>query len=177
MSETIALEALVEVLVEQGLIDALSPEQLEELVEDTFNGDVEELEDWAAAAILQTVYAERSGAERGVVHHDHRFGSETSDVVAELSATLGGEPVAFKQIGVRDDALHIQIGEKDWWVTFAPGGLDAIAHWMNFRLGEAGARRRIFSVQTDGDSHCYVVAAPEDVASMKKRGVRGFGVP
>lgn len=90
MSETIALEALVEVLVEQGLIDALSPEQLEELVEDTFNGDVEELEDWAAAAILQTVYAERSGAERGVVHHDHRFGSETSDVVAELSATLGG---------------------------------------------------------------------------------------
>ena len=54
---------------------------------------------------------------------------------------------------------------------------DAIAHWMNFRLGEAGARRRIFSLQTGGDSSCYVVATPEDGATMKKRGVRGFGVP
>lgn len=129
------------------------------------------------ADVLLGVYADASGAARGVVHHDVRFGNETDDVVAELTATMGDEPIAFRQIGTHADALQIEANGRVHRVSFDRGGLDAVAHWINAQLEGAGARRRIFTVDTLADHCCYVVCTPQTLEAMKARGLLGFGAP
>lgn len=97
--------------------------------------------------------------------------------MAELSATLAGEPIAFRQIGKTCDALHIAVENRSHWVSFDRGGLDAVARWMNVQLTEAGAGRRIFTLETLGDEHCYIVCSPDDAEAMKRAGVAGIGNP
>ncbi len=133
--------------------------------------DAEEPGLWTASEILETVYEEESGATHGVVHHDHRFGNETDDVVAELTATLGAEAVTFAQVGTRDLALQIEVGGRAHWVSFDRGGIDAIARFINVHLDEAGARRRIFALTTRSDRSCHVVCTPADAETMRRAGV------
>lgn len=171
-----ALLSVIDVLATHGFMDALSPDELEELLEDVLGADYE-VGPRTVADVLSSVHEDGSGVARGVVVHDHRFGNETDDVVAEFAATLHDEPIAFAQVGVRDDALQIRAGDEVAWVPFVPGGLDAIARWLNARLEAAGAKRRIFSLQTDSDFYSYIVCPPETIDAMKRRRVRGVSRP
>src|SRR5262249_32810308 len=149
-------------------MDPLTDAALDELFEDVLGEDYE-AGATTAADILSAVHENGTGIARGVVVHDHRFGNETDDVVAELTATLGDEPISFAQVGKREDALQIRAGDAVQWVSFVPDGLTGTVAWLNRRLEEAGAHRRIFELDTEADYHCYLVCSPIVVASMKRR--------
>jgi len=172
---TKAFLAIVDVLVEHGLIPLLSADELADFYADYFPDDYE-VDATTAAAILSSLNENGSGVARGVVVHDYRFLGETDDVVAEFVATMGEEPITFARVGTREGALQIRSGDKVQWVGFDRRGLDEIAAWLNRRLEAAGARRRIFALETGSEEHCYVVRAPEQIEAMKLRGVRGFGL-
>lgn len=149
---------VLEVLAAAGFVDPVPPGEVAERWREI--GAVD------AASVLAAIHPGGSGAARGVIVHDHRFLNETDDVVAELAAALEGEPIAFVQEGVRADALRIRAGERVEWVHFVPDGLDAIVRWMNRRLEEAGAKRRIHALETGGDDGCWVVCEPERFARL-----------
>ena len=158
---------MARVLAKLGFMDGGWLRRISELADE----DAEEPGPWTASEILATVYEEESGAAHGVVHHDHRFGNETDDVVAELTAILGDEPATFAQVGRRELALQIEVGGRAHWVPFDRGGIDAVARFINHHLEQAGARRRIFALTTRSDRSCHVVCAPADAQTMKRAGV------
>ena len=159
---------MARVLAKLGFIDRGWLNRISELAEEL---DAEAPGLWTASEILETVYEEESGAAHGVVHHDHRFGNETDDVVAELTATLGDEPVTFAQVGTRELALQIEVGGHAHWVSFDRGGIDAVARFINLHLDKAGVRRRIFALTTRSDRSCHVVCTTADAEAMKRAGV------
>ena len=103
----------------------------------------------------------RGGLRFGFLSHDWRFGQETDDVVAELARCLEGEPLTFEKAWVEQ-------------VDLEEGGLDAVAAFINDKLAAASARRRIFSLETDGDWHAYIVRTPREMKAMVARGFRGL---
>jgi hypothetical protein len=170
-----AIEQLAATLAAFELIPAISRARLARVSRRLFPAG--EVAGCAAACLLQELNQDDGGLSRGFIAHDWRFGQETDDVVAELARCLPDEPVTFSQTGSEPDALRIRVsrgGEAtETWVDLEDGGLDAVVDFLNGQLARAGARRRIFALETDGDWHAYIVRTPEEIAQMKERGLSG----
>jgi hypothetical protein len=136
----------------------------------------------ATAEVLRLVHGDRQNALAfGFLSHDWRFGQETQDVIAEFAACLKGEPIRFEQIETKPNALRVRSSRLDSrdddWIDLEDRGLDAVARFLNEKLEGAMARRRVFSLETDGDWHAFIVRTGDEVAAMREAGVPGISVP
>ncbi|MBX7098573.1 MAG: PQQ-like beta-propeller repeat protein [Myxococcaceae bacterium] len=168
--------ALVSALTAAGLLPPLLDAEITRL--HALLAPIDELGDCLTAELLQAAHEGRTGLEHGYLSHDHRFGNETDDVIAEFARCLPGEPIAFKQLEFARTSIHVSTTidgqETTEWVDFKEEGLDAIAHFINRKLAAAGAARRVIPLQTGGDWLPYIVRTPAEVAALKARGVPGL---
>ncbi|MCP4448829.1 MAG: PQQ-binding-like beta-propeller repeat protein [Myxococcales bacterium] len=171
-----AIKKLVATLTEFGLIDPLSSADLRKLSQRIFPGG--ELDDSAAARVLQHLHGETGALSRGFLCHDWRFGQETDDVVAEFATCLTKESIEIAQLGQKPDELHVRTTirgeENDAWADLSEGGLQALASFINRQLEAAGSEVRVHTLATDGDWHAYLIRPTAEASTMSASGLAGI---
>lgn len=94
---------------------------------------------------LTLYYQEGDGdaqaAKEGYLSHDCRFGQETDDVVAELSARIG-RPL-LRQLGMKSNVIEVEF------------------------LADAGDARRFLAIDTQGDWHAYFLVQPDAASDIQ----------
>ncbi|MEM9069971.1 MAG: hypothetical protein AAGE52_15770 [Myxococcota bacterium] len=146
--------AVWDALVTAGYLDELPRDQVEPRLRRLFRDGT--LPRWGAAVMLQSVYGETGGLDRGFLSHDWRFGQETDDVVAELDRCVRTGPLRFKQLKKDDEGILLQwesatTGEVDNdWVFVEEGLLDVVSV-VNRVLRQAGSELSFYSLDTSGD--------------------------
>ncbi len=85
-------------------------------------------------------------------------------MVAEFQACLEDEPVTFRQIDQSPNALCVRTSAaasaREDWIDLEAEGLDAVARFLDARLVEAGAARRILALRTDAGGRTPTWSAP-----------------
>jgi hypothetical protein len=99
----------------------------------------------------------------GYLSHDWRFGQETDDVVAELSARVG-RPL-LRQLGMKSNIIEVEraSGRLDIEVE----SLDDVVRAYNQALADAGDARRFVAVDTQGDWHAYFLLLLDVVSTIR----------
>lgn len=146
-----------------GLLGELNDSVLAQLADELCGADQLD-EDFPVIDILDAYYLdEERGAARsqkdGYIRHDWRFGQETSDVVAEFAALLGGNPL-FRQLSYRDEGNQSRLAvrrDDGAGLSLIVQSLDDVAALFDYTLKERGDARRFFALETEGDWHAYLL--------------------
>ncbi|APR80404.1 Hypothetical protein A7982_05751 [Minicystis rosea] len=168
--------ALAQLLEDEALAPPLSAAARDRLLLEIFGTDAPTGDD--ALAVWLGAVSARAARQPAFITHDWRYGQETDDVIAELDAPLEGEPVRFRQVSsdkagvtmsvVRDDATSSVRFEGD------DASLDQIAARVDQELHRAGAARRIYRLDFDGEQLSYLIVTPDVVARLRKAKVKGI---
>jgi hypothetical protein len=164
---TMPFKRALKVLKKAGLCSSLTPKLTKMLLEEVYSNDFDE-EEAEVVPFLQAYYTsdDYQALKDGFIHHDWRFGHETSDAPAEFSQLVDGNSQLLKQIGYAPgmqsaehsssppEVLTVERrnGER---LSFPVQGLDDIAAAFNRELEKVGDVRRFVALQTDGDWHAY----------------------
>jgi hypothetical protein len=155
-------------LADAGLVRGLDAARLDALRAECWDDDEEQMEEAGVLGILTSYYA---GLDRGVrdgfLWHDDRFWLETSDVVAELSATLRDDRPLFRQLALREKVSTLRRFretvqelelERDDGIkrTLEARGLDDVVACFNEELRGRGRPKRIVALDTSGEWKMYV---------------------
>jgi hypothetical protein len=164
------LDQQIAILQGEHLVSGLSEQVMADLVAEQFGN---RLADATLIGILDGYYASEDRAiADGYLRHDHRFGQETDDVLAELAARVPGARLPRQ---LRWDAAHTttERGHRETVATLhveLPDGgeqaldvrsLDDIVEFVNGVLAAAGDARRFYALPTDGDWHAYLALSRE----------------
>ena len=164
------LDPQIAILQGEHLVAGLSEQVMAGLVAERFD---DRLADATLIGILDGYYEDEDRAiADGFLRHDHRFGQETDDVLAELSARVPGARLprqlrwdaehATTERGHRETVatLHIELPDGS---EYAPDvrSLDDIVRFVNDILAAAGDPRRFYARETDGDWHAYLALTAE----------------
>ena len=172
-----SVRRLIKTLTTHRLLETMTEAEITKLALRIFpSGTIDET---ATATLLQHVHDDPArGLAFGFLSHDWRFGQETQDVIAEFAACLKGEPIRFEQIETKPDALRVRSStidsRDDDWIDLAGQGLEAVAHFLNQKLEIARASRRVFSLETGGDWHAFLIRTGDEIAAMRAAGVPGL---
>ncbi len=132
---------------------------------------------WSENAVnaLVQLYDCREAAVRGFLHYDHRWHTDTTDIIADFAASLQLEGrlrlvsqksrhVAFEvERGGTWEHLSVNLGADPLSETLLPM-LDQLAESL-------GATRRIFELDTGTDELAYLSRAPAEVEAMIREGL------
>jgi hypothetical protein len=158
------MKKLVSTLVAHGLAPKQTAEELDEIAESAGWTEDDDIGDDAAANILAELHREKgTGRAHGFIALDVRWGNDTNDVVAEFANALGDEAKAIASVR----PPNAERGDD----------LDAFVRKLNAMLEAAGAARRIYALETAGDWTAHIARTPEEVATLKRSGVRGIRLP
>lgn len=159
------LATQVAALRTEGLFDDMTDDLLEEFLEGNPDRDIVNL------VIAYYERDRRRAARDRFLVHDWRFGQETDDVIAELSAMLG-EPPLFVQvvndetgITVRDRSGHEEPLDFD--------GLHDIVAFFNRALdgGTPFGDRRFFVLDTRDERHAYFALTARAATRLQAAGI------
>lgn len=164
------LDQQIAILQGEHLVSGLSEQVMAELVAERFD---HRLADATLIGILDGYYASEDRAiADGYLRHDHRFGQETHDVLAELAARVPGARLPRQlrwdaahttaERGHRETVatLHVELPDGGEY-SFDVRSLDDIVQFVNGVLAAAGDARRFYALETDGDWHAYLALSRE----------------
>ncbi len=107
----------------------------------------------------------------GYLTHDWRFGQETSDVIAELCARVGGPPM-FEQVSVHPNEIEVRVcydGSNS--IERVPAeSLDAVVRFFNAALARTGDARQFFMHDGDDDQLTFVLTTANGAAAIRRGG-------
>ncbi|RTL44490.1 MAG: hypothetical protein EKK48_04350 [Candidatus Melainabacteria bacterium] len=158
----------IKTLQKEGLLADLSKKEMTRILQE-LDLELEDADDELEPIDFLQVYYDSSepglsarAITDGFLHHDWRYGQETSDVVAEICQIIG-KPV-LKQIEYssvqRQDvvgetvmlSVEFEDGKRE---TFPVDGLEDILAFVNKTLEKLGDARRFVSLETNGDWFAY----------------------
>lgn len=171
------LDQQIAILQREHLVSGLSEQVMADLVTERFDN---RLADATLIGILDAYYqnADRAIAD-GYLRHDVRFGQETDDVLAELSARVPGARLPRQlrwdaertttERGQRETVatLHVELPDGGAY-SFDVRSLDDIVQFVNDILAAAGDARRFHALETDGDWHAYLALSRERAQRVAK---------
>jgi cold shock CspA family protein len=173
----LTLDQQIAILQGEHLVSGLSEQVMADLVAEQFGN---RLAGATLIGILDGYYAddERAIAD-GYLRHDHRFGQETDDVLAELAARVPGARLP-RQLRWDAGRTSLEAGHRETVATLhveLPDGgeyaldvrsLDDIVRFVNGILAAAGDARRFHALETDGDRHAYLALSAERAQRLAK---------
>jgi cold shock CspA family protein len=171
------LDQQIAILQGEHLVSGLSEQVMADLVAERFGN---RLADATLIGILDGYYANEDRAiADGYLRHDHRFGQETDDVLAELAARVPGARLPRQlrwdaehttpERGHRETvaALHVELPDGGEYALDVRS-LDDIVRFVNGILAAAGDARRFYALETDGDWHAYLALSSERAQRLAK---------
>lgn len=168
-SDRQAFRKAIKTLQKEALLADLSKQEMKRILQE-LDIEMEDVDDELEPAdIFQLYYdsqvpglSSRAIAD-GFLHHDWRYGQETTDVIAEICQIIG-QPV-LKQIGYSNLKNPQAVGDITMLtVEFEDGksetfpvdnGLEDIVAFVNKTLEKIGDGRRFVSIETGGDWFAY----------------------
>lgn len=147
----------------EGILRGVTPEVLGELVD----GGVTSMRD-----LLEAYYADDESRmiEDGFLTHDWRFGQETDDVIAEISARIGGPPM-FEQTAKRDDVIEVR-DRTGAHHRIEVTSLADVIDFFNVALSRGNDERRLVAFDDeDGDQLSYLLTTPEAAKRLRRLGI------
>lgn len=164
---TMPFKRALKTLQQTGRCASLTPKLIKTLLEETYGQDFDE-EEVELVPFLQAFYTMENAQaiNDGFMHHDWRFGQETSDALAEFAQVVGGTTQLLKQIDYAPGTpsfqhnspppnvltLERRDGER---LSLPVESLDDIAAAFNQQLEKIGDERCFVALETDGDWHAY----------------------
>jgi hypothetical protein len=112
--------------------------------------------------------SERAERDR-YIEHEARFAKETDDVIAELSALLGGEPV-FVQVRAGRESLRVRGREGERTIDLDEG-FDGVVHVFNEALRARNDPRRFFLLESHDVRRCFLLLATDAWERLRRDGV------
>jgi tetratricopeptide (TPR) repeat protein len=176
------LREAIKRLRKEGLAADLKPVVLWHITQDVLSGEPSEFDSTEILTVLDAYYCDQSNLDRalkdGYIRHDWRFGQETDDLIAELSALLGGKAIFVQEknnpgmISVRrDDGTKFDINVES-------GGMVSVVEFFNTELERRGDARRFYAMETNGDWHAYYLLPKTKFENLSKLRLLPFeGMP
>jgi hypothetical protein len=167
----VAMQRVIEAMQREGLLAALTPAVYAQIAKpkDSWAPDPSGLSPFE---MLYRYYRGGRGraAKDKFIAHDAQFRDETDDVVAELAAPVGGDPL-FVQVRAEIDSLRVRGrgGEK---VIDLDEGFDGVVDAFNEELRARKDPRRFVALESGDPRRCFLLLERE-VADR----LRGAGVP
>lgn len=151
------LKNAIQALRKEGLAKELKPKLLQKLVSDELDEDLDELDGTEILFVLDAFYNSDGGKncaiEDGYIRHDWRFGQETDDLIAELTALIGGTPIFVQQL-VEADLIELRRDDGTEH-SVKVESMHSVIEFVNTDLERRADNRRFFALETDGDWHAY----------------------
>jgi cold shock CspA family protein len=147
------LDQRIAALQREHLVGALSEHVMTQLAADVFGG---ELGDATLLSVIDAFYAQDGARARhdGYLRRGRRF-PDDADLLAEIAGMVPGATIP-RQLSWTGRTLHVRLPDgNDRAVEI--DSLDDIVRLVNEALRAAGDPRRLYSLDTDGVWHAYLV--------------------